>query len=63
MNVKKSCRDYPVSDVTTDMAARLNGTVSSADWSSGCGDEFQMCRDLVVEIGFGPNSMIFQSRD
>jgi len=56
-------------DLQTEIAAGPNATISSADWSgAGDGDtarswEFQICRDLVVETGFGPKSMFFPPRE
>jgi Serine carboxypeptidase S28 len=75
LELKQGGSDYESSsgkscfDMTTEIAAGPNATISSADWS-GAGDgetarswEFQICRDLVVQTGFGPNSMFYPPRE
>lgn len=75
LQLKQGGDDYQSSsssscfDLQTEIAAGPNATISSADWS-GAGDgetarswEFQICRDLVVETGFGPNSMFVPPRE
>jgi len=56
----------PCYDLNWDIPSGRNALITGADWSGmGDGDtantwEFQCCKDLIIETGFGPNSMLLE---
>jgi pimeloyl-ACP methyl ester carboxylesterase len=69
--VKTATRSWhprePCYDLHWDLPAGSNATIVGADWSGlfpPAGRamiwEFQNCRDLIVRLGFGPNSMFLE---